>query len=65
MTGLTEIEVAGWATALGMDGMRLLDTRDPVERTAMTAVVLEARKARKILDNELAARLQYGPEGGG
>lgn len=47
-------------TAVGVDGWRLLTTRDTAERLLLLAVFDHAFKARQKLDDALAARLMGG-----
>jgi len=43
--------------ALGMDGMRFLESRDNFERNLMVAMAQEAFKTKQLLDKNLAAEI--------
>jgi hypothetical protein len=48
---------------MGVDGWRLLTTRDVVERAALSGMADHALKARRALNDDLLARAFGGADG--
>jgi hypothetical protein len=57
MKAAPPIRAAAVLTVLGLDGMRLLSTADPVEALALQAVGEEAARVMRERDRALAAEI--------